>query len=86
MTGPQEGGLLGPDTTAERKRPEKTDAVARRMIASALGVKAPKQTDEQKAYDRALREQERKRRDAERMAERRRKEEAERAKAAIWDD
>jgi hypothetical protein len=68
------------------RRPEKTDAVARRMIAGALGIKAPKATEEQKAYDRAVREQERKRRDEEKAAERKRLEEAEKAKAAIWED
>lgn len=72
-----EGGL---------RRPEKTDAVARRLIAGALGVRAPRPTEEQRAYDRAVREKERRRREEEREAERRRKEEAERAKAAIWDD
>ncbi|KAI0525902.1 hypothetical protein F5B22DRAFT_258615 [Xylaria bambusicola] len=68
------------------RRPEKTDAVARRMIASALGVRAPKQTEEQKAYDRAVREKERKKREEEREVERSRAQEAEKAKAAIWDD
>ena len=68
------------------RRPEKTDAVARRMIAGALGVKAPKQTDDQKAYDKAIRERERQRRDDERAAERMRHEDAEKAKAAIWDE
>ncbi|RWA14715.1 hypothetical protein EKO27_g326 [Xylaria grammica] len=68
------------------RRPEKTDVVARRMIASALGVRAPKQTEEQKAYDRAVREKERKKREEEREAERRRKEQVEAAKAAMWDD
>ncbi|KAF9881940.1 hypothetical protein CkaCkLH20_01086 [Colletotrichum karsti] len=68
------------------RRPEKTDAVARRMIASALGVKVPKQTEEQKAYDRAVREKERKRREEEKAAEKRKQEETERAKAAIWED
>ncbi|CAI4211333.1 unnamed protein product [Parascedosporium putredinis] len=48
------------------RRPEKTDAVARRMIAGALGVKAPKQTEEQKAYDRAIKEQARKKKEEER--------------------
>lgn len=73
-------------STTEQRRPEKTDAVARRMIAGALGVKAPKLTDEQKAYDRAIREQEKKKREEEREAERKRQEDAEKAKAAIWDD
>ncbi|KAF3067492.1 hypothetical protein GL218_08677 [Daldinia childiae] len=70
----------------EGKRPEKTDAVARRMIASALGVRAPRATEEQRAYDRAVREKERRRREEEREAEKRRLEEAERAKVAIWED
>ncbi|KAI1744133.1 hypothetical protein F4680DRAFT_282551 [Xylaria scruposa] len=78
-------GYRGPQSDAAR-RPEKTDAVARRMIASALGVRAPKATEEQRAYDRAVREKERKKREEEREAERRRKEEAEKAKAAVWDD
>ncbi|KAI2636895.1 hypothetical protein GGS26DRAFT_546287 [Hypomontagnella submonticulosa] len=78
-------GEAGGDNGGAR-RPEKTDAVARRMIASALGVRAPRATEEQRAYDRAVREKERKRREEEREAEKRRKEEAEKAKAAIWND
>ncbi|KAL0944278.1 uncharacterized protein CTRU02_202165 [Colletotrichum truncatum] len=77
---PSGAGSAGP------RRPEKTDAVARRMIASALGVKVPKQTEEQKAYDKAIREKERKRREEEKAAERKRQEETERAKVAIWED
>ncbi|KAK1987990.1 hypothetical protein LZ30DRAFT_684193 [Colletotrichum cereale] len=68
------------------RRPEKTDAVARRMIASALGVKVPRMTEEQRAYDKAVKEKERKRREEEKAAEKRRLEEAEKAKAAIWED
>ena len=67
-------------------RPEKTDAVAKRMIAGALGVRAPKKTEEQKAYDRVVKEKEIKRRNAEKEAAARAKEEAERAKAAVWED
>ncbi|KAI1840079.1 hypothetical protein JX265_013007 [Neoarthrinium moseri] len=78
------GGPDSPDTAA--KRPEKTDAVARRMIASALGVKAPRLTEEQKAYERAMRDKERKRREEEKEQERRKAEEAERAKIAMWED
>jgi len=76
------------DARSERAsaRPEKTDAVAKRMIAGALGVKAPKKTEEQKAYDRAIKEKEMKRRAAEKESAARVKEEAERAKAAVWDD
>lgn len=81
-------GPGGASSTAssEYKRPEKTDAVARRMIAGALGLKAPKLTEEQKAYDRALREKERKRKEEERERKKRAEEEAAKAKAAIWDD
>ncbi|KAK1594358.1 uncharacterized protein LY79DRAFT_154449 [Colletotrichum navitas] len=68
------------------RRPEKTDAVARRMIASALGVKVPRMTEEQRAYDRAVKEKERKRREEEKAAEKRRLEAAEKAKTAIWED
>jgi len=76
------------DARGERAsaRPEKTDAVAKRMIAGALGVKAPKKTEEQRAYDRAIKEKEMKRRNAEKESAARAKEEAERAKVAIWDD
>ncbi|KAK2775213.1 hypothetical protein CKAH01_12848 [Colletotrichum kahawae] len=80
------GGASAASPAGGPRRPEKTDAVARRMIASALGVKVPKQTEEQKAYDRAVREQERKRREEEKAAERKKQEETERAKAAIWED
>lgn len=69
-----------------KPRPEKTDAVARRMIAGALGVKVPKQTDEQKAYERAMREKERKRKADLREEEKKRQEDAEKAKAAMWED
>lgn len=71
---------------APAARPEKTDAVARRMIAGALGMRAPKLTEEQKNYDKAVREKERKRREEEKAAQRRREEEAAKAKAAMWDD
>ncbi|KAF8858131.1 hypothetical protein BDZ45DRAFT_674262 [Acephala macrosclerotiorum] len=74
------------DVRIERARPEKTDAVAKRMIAGALGVRAPKKTEEQKAYDKAIKEKEIKRRNQEKEAAARAKEEAERAKAAVWDD
>lgn len=74
-----------PDRNPE-KRPEKTDAVARRMIAAGLGLKAPKKTEEQKAYEKSVREQERRRREQEKLAEAKRKEDAEKAKRAVWDD
>ncbi|KPM44377.1 hypothetical protein AK830_g2177 [Neonectria ditissima] len=68
------------------RRPEKTDAVARRMIVAGLGLKAPKLTDEQRAYQRSVREQEKKRREQEKAAEQTAKDDAERAKAAVWDE
>ena len=71
---------------AKDKRPEKTDAVARRLIAAGLGLKAPKQTEEQKAYQKSVREQEKKRREQEREAERQKQDAKDKAKAAMWDD
>lgn len=68
------------------KRPEKTTAVAGRLIAGALGVRAPKRTDEEREFDRAMREKERKRRTEEKEKDRREKEEAEARKKAVWDD
>jgi hypothetical protein len=56
------------------------------MIAAGLGLKAPKQTEEQKAYQKSIREQERKRKEQEREEEKRRQEDSEKAKAAVWDD
>jgi hypothetical protein len=56
------------------------------MIAAGLGLKAPKQTEEQKEYQKAIREQEKKRREQEKAEEQRRIDEAAKAKAAIWDD
>jgi len=67
-------------------RPEKQTAVAGRLIAGALGVRAPKKTEEQKAYDKAMKEKEIKRRNKEREAQARAKQDAERAKTAIWDE
>ncbi|KAF5254767.1 hypothetical protein FANTH_506 [Fusarium anthophilum] len=80
-------GSPGPRAGADPdKRPEKTDAVARRMIAAGLGLKAPKQTEEQRAYQRSVREQEKKRREQEKEEEKKRQADVEKAKAAIWDD
>lgn len=73
-------------TRGDGRRPEKTDAVARRLIAAGLGLKAPKQTDEQRAYQKSVREQERKRRDQERAEQQKKVEALEKAKASVWDD
>jgi hypothetical protein len=64
------------------KRPEKTTSVAARLIAGSLGVRAPKRTEEQREFDKAVREKEKKKREEEREKVR----EAERMKAAIWED
>ncbi|KAJ5561817.1 hypothetical protein N7535_003721 [Penicillium sp. DV-2018c] len=67
------------------RRPEKQTAVAGRLIAGALGIRPPKRTEQQKAYDRSVKEQEIKRRNREREEKARAKEEEEKAKASIWD-
>ncbi|PYH99390.1 hypothetical protein BO71DRAFT_394468, partial [Aspergillus ellipticus CBS 707.79] len=67
------------------RRPEKQTAVAGRMIAGALGIRAPKRTEEQRAYDRAVKEQEIKRRNREREEAAKAKEDEEKVKAAVWD-
>lgn len=68
------------------RRPEKQTAVAGRLIAGALGIRAPKRTEEQRAYDRATKEQEIKRRNREREEQAKAKEEEERAKSSVWTD
>lgn len=68
------------------RRPEKQTAVAGRMIAGALGMRAPKRTEEQRAYDRAVKEQEVKRKDREKEEAAKACEDEERAKTAVWDD
>ena len=73
------------DSDTERKRPEKTNAVAGRMIAAGLGVKAPKKTEEQRQYDRSIKEQEIKRRNREKEEQEKQRLEDEKAKAAVWD-
>ncbi|KAL4969170.1 uncharacterized protein BDV14DRAFT_118861 [Aspergillus stella-maris] len=67
------------------RRPEKQTAVAGRLIAGALGIRAPKRTEEQRAYDRAVKEQEIKRKNREKEEAARVREEEEKAKAAVWD-
>lgn len=67
--------------TPER-RPEKTTSVAARMIAGSLGVRAPKRTEEQREFDRAVKEKEKKRR----AEEKERAEQEEKLKASVWED
>ncbi len=66
-------------------RPEKTTSTANRMIAGALGIKAPKKTEEQKQYDNALKEAEIKRKIREKEQREREILEDEKIKAAVWD-
>ncbi|KAJ5985509.1 hypothetical protein N7499_008207 [Penicillium canescens] len=68
------------------RRPEKQTAVASRLIAGALGIRAPKRTEEQRAYDRSVKEQEIRRRKKEKEEEARAQEENEKAKNAVWDN
>lgn len=68
------------------RRPEKTTAVAGRLIAGALGVRPPKRTEEEKEFDRVVKEKERKRRADEKEREKRAVEETEARKKAVWDD
>ncbi len=60
--------------------------MAKRLIAGALGIKAPKKTEEQRQYDRAVREKEMRRRNEEKERVNKGEEEKERAKAAVWED
>ncbi len=55
------------------------------MIAAGLGIKAPKKTEEQKQYDRAVREQEIRRKNKEKEDREREREADEKLKAAVWD-
>jgi hypothetical protein len=66
------------------RRPEKQTAVAGRLIAGALGIRAPKRTEEQRAYDRSVKEQEIKRRNREREEQAKAKEDEERLKSSVW--
>jgi hypothetical protein len=82
---PDAGAYVG-WTGRPARRPEKQTAVASRLIAGALGIRAPKRTEEQRAYDLATKEQEIKRRNREREEQAKAKEEEERVKASVWTD
>ncbi|EEP81084.1 predicted protein [Uncinocarpus reesii 1704] len=71
-------------TGSPRSRPEKQTAVASRIISNALGVRTQR-TEEQKAYDRAVLESERRKREREREAARQTREAEEKAKQAVWE-
>lgn len=88
---PHESYLGGPDSFSRdgaptsSERPRKTDAVARRLIAGALGVRS-RSTKEQREYDAAVRAVEKKKRDTEREKQKAEEAERERLKASIWED
>lgn len=84
-TGKPSPRLNPSDRLGVDRRPEKTTATANRMIAGALGIKAPKKTEEQKQYDKAMREAEVKRKNREKEQREQEKLEDEQAKAAMWD-
>ncbi|KAL8973233.1 MAG: hypothetical protein Q9183_000086 [Haloplaca sp. 2 TL-2023] len=67
-------------------RPEKSTAAASRMIAGALGVRAPKKNEEERAYERAIREKETKRIAREKEERRVEEERRTKARAQIWED
>lgn len=75
-----------PGAGGPARRPEKTTSVAARMIAAGIGSRAPKRTEEEREYDRVMREKERKRRDKEREEASLAKQKEEEAKKAVWDD
>jgi hypothetical protein len=76
---------VGDGDNEDRRRPEKSTAVAGRLIAAGLGMRAPKKSEEQTAYDRAAKENERKRRNKEKQAKDKEREENEKAQTGIWE-
>jgi len=79
----------GPATTTDApptQRPEKSTAVASRLIAAGIGQKAPRRTKEEREYDAAMRAQERKKREDAKAAEKRKFAESERMKREVWGD
>ncbi|KAK5073899.1 hypothetical protein LTS08_002003 [Lithohypha guttulata] len=68
------------------RRPEKTTSTANRMISGALGIKAPKKTEEQRQYEKATKEAEIKRKNREKEQREKENINDEKAQAAIWDN
>ena len=79
-----DSSLLNPARATQR--PEKQVNTAGRMIAGALGVRPPKQTEEQKEYARVAKENEIRRREKEKEEKVRGEEERAKARAAVWED
>ena len=78
-------GLTSPGAVPD-VRPDKSSTAAARMIAGALGVRRPKESDDSKAYERALRDRERNRVEMEKDARRRAERERNEAQRAVWED
>ncbi|KAI4161168.1 MAG: hypothetical protein L6R39_000128 [Caloplaca ligustica] len=77
---------VGGQPQSPSARPEKSTAAAGRMIAGALGVKAPTKSEEARAYERAIREKESKRISKERGERKTEEERRQRARRQIWED
>jgi len=69
-------------TRTPERRPDKTTSVAARLIAGGLGIRAPKKTEAEKEYEKAMKEKEKKRKDDERKA----KDDEQKVKASVWED
>ncbi|KAI4191333.1 MAG: hypothetical protein L6R41_000120 [Letrouitia leprolyta] len=67
-------------------RPEKSTAVAGRMIAGALGMKSPQKSEETLAYERAIKEKESRRISREREERKAAEERRQKASRQVWDD
>jgi cell division protein FtsN len=83
---PSSGASTPGSRGGEEKRPEKSTAVASRLIAAGIGQKAPKRTKEQREYDQAMKVQEKKKRDQAREEEERKRREKEKALKDVWGD
>lgn len=73
------------ERTNRSERPTTTDSVARRMILAGIGARA-RSTKEQREYDAAVREKEKKRIAEQRRHMRDAEAEREKAKLSVWED
>jgi hypothetical protein len=75
-----------PAPSGEERRPDKTTAIASRLIAVAIGQRPAQRTKEQREYDQAMKAQEKKKRDQAREKELQAQREKEQAKKDVWGD
>jgi cell division protein FtsN len=75
-----------PGSGGEERRPDKTTAIASRLIAAAIGQQPAQRTKEQREYDQAMKVQEKKKRDQAKDKELQAQREKEQAKKDIWGD